>query len=169
LGGIAPALGKGVPLLLEREWELLRAPGWPDFLIGDQPVALLSGGQIAPSIGFGSPDVQVFMPLSPRTLLLISSRPAPALPIEVKAERVGGLHEPWWALANKVAWATAQRFVWGRRSSLQATELIIPADLRRRDFRVLDAEQEARRREVARERREKRRSADREAYLGHLA
>lgn len=162
LGGLTPAVNKGVPLLLGREWELLRNERWPGFIIGDQPVALLSRGQIAPSIGFASPDVQVFMPLSPRTLLLISSRPWPPFPLSVRAEPRTGLVEPWWALCNKVAWATSQRYVWGRKDDLQATALLLPQEMRRRDFRILDDEQEARRQAVLRERRDARRRADRE-------
>ena len=154
LGGIAPALRRGAPLMLAREWELLRVGAFPGFVIGDQPVALFSRGQLAPSIGFGSPDVQVMMPLSDRTLLLVSDRPRQPLPLLVKVEGGQSLREPWWAIANKVAWLTAQRYVWGRtRAALEATESMIPPDLRRRDLRVLDEAQEARRREIARRRR----------------
>lgn len=160
LGGLNPALRRGVPILMAREWELLRADPFPGFVIGDQPVALFSQGQLAPSIGFGSPEVQVLMPLSERTLLLISDRPRPALPLLTKVEQVWGLREPWWATANKIAWFTSQRYVWGRsRAALEATESMIPPDLRRRDLRVLDEEQEARRREISRQRLRERRSA----------
>jgi hypothetical protein len=162
LGGLTPAMQKGVPLLLAREWELLRAPMWPGFIIGDQPVALFSHGSLAPSIGFGSPDVQVFMPFSSRTLLLISDRPRSPGPMLVKSEGYTGLREPWWATANKIAWLTAQRYVWGLRSDLQATDLLIPAEYQRRDLRQLDPEQEARRCAVAAERRRERRAISRE-------
>ena len=158
LGGLNPALRRGVPILLAREWELLRADAFPGFVIGDQPVTLFSQGQVAPSIGFGSPEVQVVMPLSDRTLLLISDRPRPPLPLLTKVENSQGFREPWWATANKIAWLTAQRYVWGRtRAALEATESTIPPELRRRDLRELDAEQEARRREISRQRRRERR------------
>ncbi|MFN8629181.1 MAG: DUF4238 domain-containing protein [Chloroflexota bacterium] len=153
LGGIAPALSRGAPLMLAREWELLRVGAFPGLVIGDQPVTLFSHGQLAPSIGFGSPDVQVMVPLSDRTLLLVSDRPRPPMPLFTKVEVRPGLREPWWSIANKVAWLTAQRYVWGRsRAALEATESTIRPDLRQRDLRVLDEEQEARRREIARER-----------------
>ena len=154
LGGINPALSRGAPSLLAREWELLRVGPFPGFVIGDQPVSLFSQGQLAPSIGFGSPDVQVMMPLSDRTLLLVSDRPRPPVPLLTKVEEGQSLREPWWAIANKIAWLTAQRYVWGRtKAALEATESMVGPDFRRRDLRVLDEEQEARRREVARQRR----------------
>jgi hypothetical protein len=135
---------------------------WPGFIIGDQPVALFSNGSLSPSIGFGSPDVQVFVPFSPRTLLLISDRPRSPGPLLVKSEGSSGLREPWWATANKIAWLTSQRHVWGLRRDLQATELLIPVEYRRRDLRQLDPEQESRRRAVAAERRQGRRAISRE-------
>jgi hypothetical protein len=157
LGGLNAALHRGAPLLLAREWELLRVGAFPGFVIGDQPVSLFSRGQVAPSIGFGSPDVQVMMPLSDRTLLIVSDRPRPSLPLLTKVEDGQGLREPWWAIANKIAWVTAQRYVWGRtRAALETAESMIRPDLRRRDLRVLDEEQEARRREIARQRRTER-------------
>ncbi len=161
LGGITPALRRGAPIMLEREWELLRVDPFPGLVMGDQPVALFSHGQVAPSIGFGSPDVQVMLPLSDRTLLLISDRPRPPLPLTTKVQDPGpSLREPWWATANKIAWLTAQRYVWGRtRAALEATESMLRPDLRRRDLRILDEEQEARRREVDRQRRAERRSS----------
>jgi hypothetical protein len=161
LGGLTPAMKRGLPLLLEREWELLHVQQWPGLLIGDQPVGLLSKGQLAPSIGFGSPGVQVFVPLSPQTLLLISSRPRPAMPLLKKYESGRSLDEPWWAIANKVAWLTSQRYVWGRQADIQATALLLPAEFRRRDLRVLDEIQEARRKEVARFRRAEHRRGER--------
>lgn len=156
LGSVPIAVRRGVPLMVAREWELLRV-GWPGFLIGDQPVALLSHDQLVPSIGFGSPDVQVFMPLSPRTLLLISDRPRTREPLLVKTEGRTGLREPWWATANKVAWLSSQRHVWGPVGALLATAPLIPADFLRRDLRVLDEEQEVRRRAIAVARRRERR------------
>lgn len=156
LGNVPIAVRRGVPLLVAREWELLRV-GWPGFLIGDQPVALLSHDQLVPSIGFGSPDVQIFMPLSPRTLLVMSDRPRRPEPLQVKAEGWTGLREPWWATANKVAWLSSQRYVWGPVGALQATSPLIPGDFLRRDLRVLDEDQEVRRRAIAVARRRERR------------
>ena len=156
LGSVPIAVRRGVPLMLAREWELLRV-GWPGFLIGDQPVALLSHDQLVPSIGFGSPGVQIFIALSPRTLLLISDRPRKPGPLLVKIEVPTGLREPWWATANKVAWLSSQRYIWGPMSALQSTGLLLPPDFVRRDLRVLDEEQEGRRRAIALERRRARR------------
>lgn len=156
LGGVTAAVKLGVPLMLGREWELLREPAWPGLIIGDQPVGLFSHGSLAPSIGFGSPGVQIFMPLSPRTLLLISDRPRRA-DLTVKVNTGRGLRGPWWVLANQVAWLTSQRYVWGRMHSLQATEAVIPPNYRRRDLRDLDEDQEAKRKVVAMERRQERR------------
>lgn len=158
LGSVPIAVRRGVPLMVAREWELLRV-GWPGFLIGDQPVALLSHDHLVPSIGFGSPEVQIFLALSPRTLLLISDRPRRPEPLLVKTEGRTGLREPWWATANKVAWLSAQRYVWGPVGALQATAPLLPADFLRRDLRMLDEEQEARRRAVAVARRKERRAA----------
>ena len=160
LGGVTAAVNRGVPLMLKREWELLREPAWPGFVIGDQPVTLFSHGRLVPSIGFGSPDVLIFMPLSPRTLLLISDRPRRG-PLTVKVNTARTLREPWWVMANQVAWVSSQRYVWGRMHALQATESVVPPDLRRRDLRILDEEQEAKRKAVAIERRRARRLDDR--------
>ena len=157
LGGVTAAVNRGVPLLLAREWELLREPAWPGFVIGDQPVSLFSHGSLAPSIGFGSPDVMIFMPLSPTTLLLISDQPRQG-PLIAQVNTRRSLREPWWVMANQVAWLSSQRFVWGRTHALQATESVIPQELRRRDLRILDEEQEARRKAVAIARRRERRN-----------
>lgn len=156
LTGVTTAINRGVPLLLAREWDLLREPAWPGFVIGDQPVTLLSHDQVAPSVGFASPGVLIQMPLSPRTLLRIHDRPR-TRPLEVRFAVQPSLGGPGWLIANQVAWVSSQRYVWGSMGALQATESVVRPDLRRRDLRILDEEQEARRRAVEAERRRARR------------
>jgi hypothetical protein len=153
LRGLAPAVNVGVPLLMNRHWELLRTDDWSGLVMGDQPVALFEGGRLSPSIGFGTPGVQVLMPLSPHMLLLIKDEPREGL-LQVRGARYPNLPEPWWVTANKIAWLTSQRFVYGSSiGQLQAAEALLPADLRRRDFRILDAAEEAARKERDRARR----------------
>jgi hypothetical protein len=140
--GVTTAIEKIRPLLVGRHWELLRTESWPGFVLGDQPVSLQSGARLAPSIGFGTSGVHVLMPLDSKTLLLIADRPRERkLEMKVQPRRLG-LDEPWWAAANKVAWLTAKRYVFAKTlGHLQASELLIPAELRRRDFHELSAEQ----------------------------
>jgi Protein of unknown function (DUF4238) len=142
--GLTTAVGKVRPMLFDRAWELLRVDGWPGFVLGDQPVALLGNGRLAGDVGFGTAGVQVMMPLSPDTLLLISDRPREqSLEMKVQPWRLG-LREPWWATANQVAWLTSQRYVFGQRKiHLQATEALIEEGDRRRDIRVMSPEVEA--------------------------
>lgn len=158
LTALTPAVEKVRPILFDREWELLRVEGWQGFVIGDQPVTLLSKGRLAGQIGFGTPGVQVMMPLAPSTLLLISDRPRESV-LEVKVQPWQlGLAEPWWATANRVSWLSSKRYVFalGRRH-LQAAELLLHADDRRRDITGLSPDAEAVMKERSRERRRARR------------
>jgi hypothetical protein len=160
LAGLVTAVGKGAPLLIDRHWQLLRTDDWPGLVLGDQPVTLFQGGRIAPSIGFGTAGVEVMMPLSPRMLLVISDKPREPV-LQVLTARYPRIGEPWWCHANKVAWLTSQRFVYGQKiGHLQAAGALIPADQRRRDFRILDSAQQAAVKEVARQRRAARRAAE---------
>jgi len=95
LVGLKTAVQKVRPLLIEREWELLRMDRWPGLVLGDQPVTLLSRGRISPEIGFGTDGVQVMMPLSPDILLLISDRPREAVLMNRIEPDRPGLSEPW--------------------------------------------------------------------------
>jgi hypothetical protein len=151
---LTPAVEKVRPILFDRAWELLRVEGWPGFVIGDQPVTLLSRGRLAGQIGFGTPEVQVMMPLSPNTLLLISDRPRESV-LEVKVQPWQlGLAEPWWATANRVSWLSSKRYVFAQeRRHLQAAELLLHPDDRRRDITGLSLEAEAVMKERSRERR----------------
>jgi hypothetical protein len=151
---MTPAIEKVRPMLIDRAWELLRLEGWPSFVIGDQPVTLLSKGRLAGQIGFGTRDVQVMMPLSPNTLLLISDQPRESV-LEVKVQpRRLGLAEPWWATANRVAWLSSKRYVFAQeRRHLQAAELLLHPDDRRRDITGLSVEAEAVMKERSGERR----------------
>ncbi len=143
LVALTPAVGKGAPLLVERHWELLRMDEWPGLVLGDQPVSLFSAGRLAPSIGFGTAGVQVMMPLSPKVLLVVDDRPREAL-LRVVSARYPSIREPWWAVANKVAWLTSQRYVFAQNvGHLEATEALIPEEFRRRDLRELDPDEEA--------------------------
>lgn len=141
---LSTAVEKVRPMLFDREWELLRTDDWPGFVFGDQPVTLLSKGRLAGNIGFGTEDVQVMMPLAPNTLLLVSSRPREkVLEMKVQDRRLG-LREPWWATANRVAWLTSKRYIYGQmKRDLQATEAIVDPLDRRRDMHILSAEDEA--------------------------
>lgn len=170
LTGLTTAYEKVRPMLVDRQWEFLRRDGWPGFVIGDQPVALASNGRLLPSIGFGTPDVQVMMALSPRTLLVISDKPRERV-LEVKTESdTPTLGAPWWATANAVAWASSQRWIWGhRRTHLQATEMLIPPEYRRRDLRVLDEATQAEADEIAAKRRLQWLRARREARIAEAA
>jgi hypothetical protein len=158
LTALMPAVEKVRPLLFDREWELLRVEGWQGFVIGDQPVTLLSKGRLAGQIGFGTPGVQVMMPLAPNTLLLISDRPREAV-LEVKVQPWQlGLAEPWWATANRVSWLSSKRYVFAQgRRHLQAAELLLHPDDRRRDITGLSPDAEAVMKERSRERRRARR------------
>lgn len=129
---------KVAALLVNRRWELLRWDGWPGYVLGDEPVALLApGGRTLPSIGFGTPGVQVLMPIAPWMLLVISDAPRErVLQVTLQPDE-RRLAEPRWAIPNKVAWLTAQRYVFGRaRAHLEATELLIPPEFRRVDLRT---------------------------------
>lgn len=127
------AVEKVRPMLVDRQWELLRLQDFPGFVIGDQPVTLLQGARIAPSVGFGTPDVQVMMPLSPATLLLISNRPREAVLRVIPESDVPVKPEPWWATVNKVSWLSAARYVYaGRQDDLTQTELLLHPEYRRR-------------------------------------
>lgn len=145
-------------MLFDRAWELLRVEGWPGFVIGDQPVTMLSQGRLAGQIGFGTSGVQVMMPLSPNTMLLISDRPREsALEVKVEPGQLG-LAEPWWAIANRVAWLSSKRYIFAqRRHHLDATELLLHPDDRRLDITGLSGEAEAVMKERSRERRRARR------------
>jgi hypothetical protein len=158
LTALSPAVEKVRPMLFDRAWELLRLEGWPGFVIGDQPVTLLSRGRLAGQIGFETPDVQVMMPLAPKTMLLISDRPRePVLEVKVQPRQLG-LTEPWWAIANRVSWLSSKRYVFAQRPwHLQATELLLHPDDRRRDITGLSAEAEEVMKERSRERRRVRR------------
>jgi hypothetical protein len=171
LTALNPAVEKVRPMLVDRHWQLVRREDWPGFVMGDQPVALLAPpGRLVPSIGFGTPGVQVLMPISPKTLLVVSDAP-PEDALEVQTERrTRTLREPTWALANKVAWLSAQRYVWGRCTGhLQATELLIEPEDRRRDLRVLDADTKAKVDAIASARRRQRREARRAAKVAERA
>jgi hypothetical protein len=160
---LGTAIEKLRPLLVARRWRLVRQLGEPGFVIGDQPVTLLTPeGHIAPSIGFESPHVTIFAPISPTTLLLITDEPRDQT-LEVVLPLDQGFRYPAWTLANHTAWMTAQRWIWGsRRRYLQATEALVEPENRRRDVRQLSPEDEAQRRDMAR----KRRRAWREARIG---
>jgi hypothetical protein len=154
LGVLKTAVEKVGPMVVDRRWRFVRLLKEPGFVIGDQPVTLWTpSGHIAPSIGFDSPGVTIFMPISPSTLLLISHEPRePRLEIVLPVDT--GLRYPGWAIPNHTAWMTAQRWIWGSSLRfLQATEAIIDPDVRRRDVRQLSPEDEAKRVEVAKERR----------------
>jgi Protein of unknown function (DUF4238) len=163
LTALSPAVEKVRPMLFDRAWELLRVDGWQGFVIGDQPVTLLSKGRLAGQIGFGTPDVQVMMPIAPNTMLLISDRPRErVLEVKVQPWRLG-LREPWWATANRVAWLSSKRYVFAQRPwHLQAAELLLHPDDRRRDITGLSAEAE----EVMKQRSHERRWARREGDAG---
>ncbi len=154
LMALSPAVEKVRPMLFDRAWELLRVEGWPGFVIGDQPVTLLSRGRLAGQIGFGTPGVQVMMPIAPSTMLLISDRPRePVLEVKIQPWHLG-LAEPWWAIANRASWLSSKRYVFAQRWwHLQAAELLLHPDDRRRDITGLSAEAEAVMRERSRERR----------------
>jgi len=154
LMALTSAVGKVAPMLVDRCWELLRTDDWPGLVLGDQPVALFHAGRLAPSIGFGTAGVQVLVPLSPRTLLVISDRPRETM-LRVFAARTPAIREPWWVFANKVAWLTSQRFVYGQTiGHLQAAESLLPVEDRRRDLRVLDSVEAATMKARDRQRRE---------------
>jgi hypothetical protein len=157
LTALSPAVEKVRPLLMSRNWRLVRLLREPGFVIGDQPVTLKAGRRLAPEIGFGTPGVEVFMPISPRTLLLITDAPREGQ-LQMLVALETPMRLPFWAIANHTAWITSQRWIWAaKRAHLQATETILaPAD-RRRDIRQLTPELEARRRETARIRRQARR------------
>lgn len=160
LMGLTAAVTKVRPLLLGREWTILRSDDWPGFVLGDQPVTLRSGARIAPEIGFGTPGVEVMMPLSPRSLLLISDRAQERQLIVQREEPGRGLREPWWATVNRVAWLTAKRYVFGRHAGvLRATELLVDPRDRRRDLHDLSPE-ELRESLAASRRRRQRRPAE---------
>lgn len=150
---LTPAVEKVRPMLVNRRWDLLRTGRWPGLVIGDQPVTLLSRQGLAGSAGFANPGVQVMMPLSPRTALLVTDAPRERL-LEVKLQPMTPfLKEPWWATLNRIAWLTSSRYVFARRrGDLQATELLIHPDHRRRDIGVLDPATDARVMERIRER-----------------
>jgi hypothetical protein len=154
------AFDKVRPLLIKRRWELLRVDGWPGLVIGDQPVTLRSSQGLAGAVGFANPGVQVMLPLSPQMALLISDAPRERL-LEVKPQLTGqSLREPWWAVLNRIAWLTSSRYVFAqRRGHLEATELLVQPDDRRRDIRVLDTATEASVMEKIRERSRSRRRA----------
>lgn len=158
LTALTPAVEKIRPMLFDREWELLRVEGWQGFVIGDQPVTLLNKGRLAGQIGFGTPGVQVMMPLAPNTLLLISDRPRESV-LEVKVQPWQlGLAEPWWATANRVSWLSSKRYVFAQgRRHLQGAELLVHPDDQRRDITGLSAGAEAVMKERSRERRRARR------------
>ena len=97
------------------------------------------------------------MALSPGMMLLISDAPRERR-IEVSTQRLPSIREPWWAVFNRIAWMTASRHVYARRlGDLQATELLVPSQLRRVDPRVLDSRQDAAVMARIRERSEERR------------
>jgi len=73
----------------------------------------------------------------------------------VFAARTPAIREPWWVFANKVAWLTSQRFVYGQTiGHLHAAESLLPEEDRRRDLRVLDSVEAAAMKERDRQRRE---------------
>ena len=161
LTALSPAVETVRPMLFDRAWELLRVDGWQGFVIGDQPVTLISKGRLAGQIGFGTPGVQVMMPIAPNTMLLISDRQRErVLEVKVQPWRLGR-SEPWWATANRVAWLSSKRYVFAQRPwHLEAAALLLHADDRRRDITGLSAEAEEVMKQRSHERRRARRQGD---------
>jgi hypothetical protein len=151
---LAAAIEHILPRLIDRHWQVLRAAGIDRFVLGDQPVTVRSGDRLLPSIGFDADAAEVRLPLSPSSLLLISRQPREkSLQVTIADGGVVGL-------ANRIAWLTAQQWVWAAsRADLEATASGIPTDFLRRDLRILSPEDEAERVRIARERRRAHRDA----------
>ena len=89
-----------------------------------------------------APGVQVMMPLSPETLLLVSDRPADGRLRVIEQRHRHGLDEPWWAIANRVAWLSAKRYVVSRTvGHLEASMALVHPEDRRRDLHLLTEEE----------------------------
>lgn len=122
------------PVLVDMHWTLVRRGSSPFLVLGDQAVTLLGPKGDLGEVGFANDDVDVLVPLSASSLLMMTNEPhGGGIDVIAPDDRgQAGLGPRWWHLANSAAWRTAARFVFARSASdLQGTELSLdPTDRR---------------------------------------
>lgn len=139
LFGLSIAVDAIRPLLKEMCWRVLhRRAGLPFIAVGDTPVVLGRPDDLPPflSVGFATPGVEVYVPLSYRSLLVLTHEPHDA---QVEVLDVDSLPKQWaftpvWtAMVNAQTVLAADRFVFGHsQGDLEFTRLALPRDLRMR-------------------------------------
>jgi hypothetical protein len=96
------------PILFGMHWTILQAPIGFEFVIGDSPVTRYS--EMAATtpryrygIGFGGPDVEVYLPLTMNHTLLMTNQRSPKREHMCSPDAMRSV--------NAVAWRSAQRYV----------------------------------------------------------
>lgn len=137
--GLSIAVDAIRPLLKEMCWRVLRRrAGLPFIAIGDSPVVLGRPDDLPLflGVGFATPGVEVYVPLSYRFVLVLTHEPHDAQ-VEVldvdSLPRQSSLTPVWTAMVNAQTFLAADRYVFGHsQADLEFTRVSLPRDLRTR-------------------------------------
>lgn len=121
------------PMLIEMHWTIVRRANPPFLVLGDQPVTLLGPNDEVGDLGFGNDGVDVLVPLSSASLLVMTHEAhAGGIDVVDGDDRESVSRPDWLHLANAAAWRTGARFIFARSpDDLVATEQILDPSERR--------------------------------------
>lgn len=138
LMGLGSAVDEIRPLLEAMRWRVLRRRRFPFLCIGDAPVVLIGPADHPPflGVGFGTPGVEVCLPLSPAAVLVLTHEPTEGevevLDPDARLRRTS-LTPDWTYGVNAEAFVFADRHVFGHsQADLEATRLTLAPEVRTR-------------------------------------
>jgi Protein of unknown function (DUF4238) len=139
LFGLSIAVEGVRPLLKEMCWRVLhRRAGLPFIAIGDTPVVLGRPDDLPAflGVGFGTPGVEVYVPLSYGSALVLTHEPHDAQ-VEVldvdSLPNQTSLTPVWTSVVNAQTFLAADRYVFGHsQADLEFTRFSLPRELRMR-------------------------------------
>lgn len=123
------------PIIAAMRFEVVRRNRFPYFILGDQPVTLSAPDGHPRNLGVGitTPGVEIYMPLSPEALLMLTHEPHDGRLTVISPDvrpRKPTLQPDWVLRPNLTAFVNASREVFGRsQGDVEAARLALdPTD-----------------------------------------
>lgn len=110
-----------VPLIIDMNWTVLKAPAGHSFILSDEPLVLLDARSPDKAVGWGVSSLEVTMPLDPQSCLFLQQEPRQVQRLRVAgADQVRDINLRTYARARECIFGPTQPLLEGVHTAAQA-------------------------------------------------